>query len=149
MPESQVVKNSTEGKFLRVVGDTVRVLAAGEDTGGTYELFEFQSPRDGGPPLHAHPWTEAYLMLDGEIEVTIGDSKINATAGCFLNIPAGTLHAHRILSEGAKFIVISNPVGAMDFYTDMDREVGESVEEVEKIIGIALRHGFNVPPPPA
>ena len=62
MPEKQIEMTAAEGKTLRVIADNVRVLAAGEDTGGAYELFEFHSPRDSGPPLHSHPWSEAISL---------------------------------------------------------------------------------------
>ena len=81
--------------------------------------------------------------------MTTLDKTIIATPGCFLNIPAGIIHSYKTLSDGAKFILITNPVGAQDFFNELDHEVGEAIEDVEKIVGIALRHGFNVPQPTA
>lgn len=144
-----IFARSDEGAVLRVVEDSVRVLAAGRDTGGAYEIFELSGPRASGPPPHSHPWSEAYVLLEGEVEVTIGERKLNATPGCFVNIPAGLTHAYRVLSEGARFIVVTSPAGASDFFADIDRETSGALD-LENILKVALRHGLTVPlPPPA
>ena len=144
-----IFAGSGEGEVLRVVEDEVRVLAAGRDTGGAYEIFELSGPRESGPPPHAHPWSEAYVLLEGEVEVTFGDRKLNATPGCFVNIPAGMTHAYRVLSEGARFVVVTSPAGAGEFFAELDREAGGS-KDLENILKVALRHGLTVPlPPPA
>jgi quercetin dioxygenase-like cupin family protein len=148
MAGREIFASPDDGRILRVVTDSIRVLASGTDTGGAYEVFELSGPRESGPPLHSHPWSEAYVMLEGEVEVTIADNKMMTTPGCFANVPAGTLHTYKILSEGARFIVITSPAGAGDFFTELDREAGGSVEDLDKIVQIALQHGFNVPPPP-
>ncbi|HEV3468564.1 MAG TPA: cupin domain-containing protein [Pyrinomonadaceae bacterium] len=136
-----------EGPALRIVGDTVRVLAAGPDTGGAYEIFELSGPRGSGPPPHAHPWNEAYVMLEGEAEILLDGGTRKATAGCFVNIPAGALHSYRVLSEAARFIVVTSPSGAAEFFAELDRETGGSTEDLAKIVQVATRHGFTVPPP--
>lgn len=144
-----ILAGSDEGPVYRVVGDTVRVLACGDDTGGAYEIFEMRGPRDSGPPPHSHPWDEAYVMLEGEMEVTLGDRRMTATPGSFINAPKGTLHAYRVLSDEAKFIIVTSPAGAGNFFAELDRETGGSREDMEGIVRVAVRHGFNVPPPPA
>lgn len=72
------------------------------------------------------------------------------TPGCFVNAPRGTLHAYRILSDEARFVVVTSPAGASDFFADLDRETQGSTEDLARILGVALRHGLSVPlPPPA
>lgn len=148
MDGQPIFAGSGAGAVLRVVEDDIRVLAAGADTGGAYEIFELSGPRASGPPPHSHPWSEAYVLLEGEVEVTLGERKLNATPGSFVNIPAGLTHAYRVLSEGARFIVVTSPAGAGAFFADVDRETGGAMD-LEKIIEVALRHGLTVPPPPA
>jgi hypothetical protein len=71
-----------------------------------------------------------------------------ATPGCFVNVPGGMLHAYKILSDQARFILITTPSGAFDFFNELDRETGGSLEDFNKIVQIALQHGFTLPPPP-
>lgn len=148
MAGREIFASPDEGRILRVVSDSVRVLADDADTGGAFEVFEFNGPQESGPPPHTHPWSETYFMLQGEMELTIGDNKMLATPGCFANVPIGILHSYKILSEGAKFILITSPAGASDFFTELNEETSGSVEDLDKIVQIALQHGFTVPPPP-
>jgi quercetin dioxygenase-like cupin family protein len=149
MPDRPILADSDEGSVYHVVGDRVRVLASGDDTNGAYEIFEMRGPRDSGPPPHSHPWNEAYVMLEGEMEVMLDGQKMRATPGCFINAPKGMLHAYRILSDEAKFIIVTSPAGAANFFAELDRETGGSRDDMEGIVRVAVRHGFNVPPPPA
>ncbi len=144
MPARQLVIGSGEGTRHQVVGDDLRVLAAAADTGGAFEVFEMTGPRDSGPPPHAHPWTESYSVIEGSIDVLIGDRTVAGSAGCFFQIPAGTFHSYRITSDVARVIIVTSPSGAADFFREIDSET-----DLQKIAGIAVRHGFRLPPPPA
>lgn len=148
MAGREIFANSDEGRVLRVVADSVRVLATGEDTGGAYEVFVLSGLKDSDTTLHAHPWGEAYLMLEGEVEMTIGENRMIATPGCFINVPGGALHAYKILSERARFVLITTPTGAHDFFSELDRETAGAPENLEKVVQIALQHGFMLPSPP-
>lgn len=140
-----IVATPADGTRLRVVGDVVRVLATGAETGGAYEIFELEGPEGSGPPPHAHPWTEAYVVVEGEAEVYLNGAHLVAQPGSFYLIPAGTTHAYRIKSKSAKFVVITSPAGASDFFTELDAETGGSCEDMGKIVAVAMRHGFHVP----
>ncbi len=129
---------------LRVAGDLVRVLASASETGGAFEVFELEGPEGSGPPPHAHPWSEAYLVIDGEADVIVEGKKSIAGPGCFYNVPAGTKHTYRIRSKTAKFVVITAPAGAREFFVEMDAETGGSCEDMNKVVAIAVKHGFTV-----
>lgn len=140
-----IIANPADGARLRVVGDVVRVLASSEQTGGAYEIFELEGPEGSGPPPHAHPWSEAYVVTEGEADVFIEGAKLDATLGCFFHIPAGTTHGYRIRSKSAKFVVITSPAGASNFFTELDAETAGSCEDMGKVMAVALKHGFTLP----
>ena len=56
----------------------MKTLLSSEDTGGQFSLIEGLMPPggDGGLHLHANE-DESMHLLDGELEVTIGDTKVN------------------------------------------------------------------------
>jgi quercetin dioxygenase-like cupin family protein len=139
-----IIANPADGARLRVVGDVVRVLASSAQTGGAYEIFELEGPEGSGPPPHAHPWVEAYVVTEGEADVFIEGTKLSATVGCFFHIPAGTTHGYRIRSRSAKFVVITSPAGASDFFNEIDAETAGSCEDMGKIMAVAMKHGFTV-----
>lgn len=139
-----IIASPTDGARLRVVGDVVRVLASATETGGAFEVFELEGPEGSGPPAHAHPWSEAYVVVEGEADVYLDGRKNRATAGCFFHIPAGTKHGYRIRSKSAKFIVITSPGGARDFFIELDAETGGSCEDMARVTAVAVKHGFVV-----
>src|ERR1051325_685916 len=114
MAARELFIGARDGTKHIVTGDTFRVLAPRNDTGGAFEVFEMIAPRDSGPPPHAHPWSESYSIVEGSVEVRIGDRTFSGQAGSFFQIPAGTFHSHRITSDSARMIVVTSPTGAAD-----------------------------------
>ena len=141
MTARELFIGSADGTRHLVVGDTMRVLASSADTGGAFEVFELTGPRDSGPPPHAHPWTESYSLIEGTVDVFIDGKTFSGVPGCFVQIPPGIFHSYRITSDRAKVILVTSPGGAADFFSEVDSET-----DMQKVTGIALRHGFTLPP---
>ena len=142
--QQSIITSPAEGARLRVVGDVVRVLASTAQTGGGYEIFELEAPEGSGPPPHAHPWAEAYVVIEGEADVFVDGAHSVATAGCFYHVPAGMKHTYRVKSKSAKFVVITSPAGASEFFTELDAETAGSCEDMGKVFAVAMKHGFTV-----
>ena len=132
------------GKKLQVMADTVRVLAAGAATGGQYEVFELTGPRDSGPPPHAHPWDEAFFIIEGEIDACIGGQTLHASAGAFVRVPADTVHSFKITSASARFVVLTTASRSSAFFEAMDREIGFPPPSMEAVCAVAERQGIRL-----
>jgi quercetin dioxygenase-like cupin family protein len=67
-----------------------------------------------GAPLHVHPDTdEILIVLEGELDVRLGDERRSVGAGHTVAIPAGTPHAFVALGPGtARFIGFLPKTGA-------------------------------------
>lgn len=87
----------TEGPSLSVVGDTYRILASGQDTGGAFATIDMLIPPGGGPGPHAHAAIEeSFYVIEGEIEVKSEYGTFVATQGAFITIPkGGVVHSFR------------------------------------------------------
>jgi quercetin dioxygenase-like cupin family protein len=131
---------------LHVVGETIAVLANSEAT-GSYEVFLHTGPEGAGPPPHRHPWDEAYYVVQGEIDVLLGDRVVTLSAGEFVHIPRGTVHNFRMKSDRAMFLSLNSSAGAAAFFSELDKEVGLHLD-IPKMLAIAHRHSVDVPPPP-
>lgn len=116
------------------------MLTTGEDTDGAYEVFELTGPFNSGPPPHSHPWGESFFVLEGEVEILVGETQKVATTGCFARIPAGMVHTYRIVSPSARLLVMTQGPNASKFFTDLDREIDPQALDLEKIIAVAARH---------
>ncbi len=55
-------------------------------------FFLIDAPPGGGPKLHTHPYTEAFIIHEGDLTFTVGNETIAATAGQILIVPPGTPH---------------------------------------------------------
>ena len=76
-----------------------------------YSIIEDLAPKGSGPPLHRHQEDdEAFYVLAGEMTFYLGnDEPIRASAGSFVHIPGGTVHAFRVDSEMARYLIITTP----------------------------------------
>lgn len=132
------------GRTLRVLDEAIRVDVAG----GLLEAFEVSGPRDSGPPPHSHPWDEAYIGIDGEVEVTIGTTVATLRAGDIAHAPAGTLHSFRIITSTARFRLVTSGHRASAFFADMDANAPTGAvtpQALPRIVEVARRNGLSSP----
>ncbi|WP_375779413.1 cupin domain-containing protein [Bradyrhizobium sp. ma5] len=52
------------------------------------------APASGGPELHFHDFDQFYFVLNGSLEVQIGNKKMTAGPKSLVVLPAGTVHAN-------------------------------------------------------
>jgi quercetin dioxygenase-like cupin family protein len=144
-PQPFVVKPQ-DHKPLQVVGETITVLAGVERT-GSVEMFLQSGPEGAGPPPHTHAWDEAYYVLEGQIEVQMGDQLQTLSQGEFVFLPGGTPHAFRMKSPRASFLSFNSRGGAARFFGEIDRQVGGELN-IPKLAAIAGQHEVFIAPPP-
>ncbi len=102
-----------------------------------------------GPPPHFHPWDEAFLVIDGQVEVTVEGKATTISPGGYVHIPSGSVHAYKNISPTAKMIgVVSDPRGGQ-FFAAMDRF--KVPEDLPRILEVAKRYDvtFLLPKPDA
>jgi len=102
-----------EGNAFSVVGDVYRILASSSQTGGVYTLVENRVSPNNGPPPHIHSREdESFFVLEGEIDFQIGDEKITARPGTFIQGPRGIAHSFRNTTQlPARVLVFVTPGG--------------------------------------
>lgn len=71
----------------------------GADHRAGVSFFWVDTPRGGGPNLHRHPYTETWVVLEGEADIAADGERIHAMAGDILTVTAGTVHQFRCTSE--------------------------------------------------
>lgn len=110
---SQPMTSNSANKSFWVVGDSVKFIATGEDTGGQYDLFDAYVPPNVGTTPHIHlKQDEGFYILDGQVEFQLDDTTFTATPGTFVNVPKGHIHAYRNLgTEPARMMVQGVPSG--------------------------------------
>ncbi|KJZ62929.1 cupin domain-containing protein [Pseudomonas fluorescens] len=129
---------------VNVVGEAITILAGG-DLSKPFEMHIQEGVLGGGPPLHFHPWDEAFYVIDGQVEVTVAGKVTTVSPGGYVHIPGGTIHAYKNISPTAKMIgVVSDPRGGQ-FFAAVDQL--KVPQDLPRILAIAERFGvtFLVP----
>jgi quercetin dioxygenase-like cupin family protein len=140
MDRQQMVVKAGEGESLRVLGAGVRFLCTADRTDRKWSLMEVELPEGAGPPPHAHPWDEAYYVVEGEVAFSLAGVEQRVRAGDFILAPGGTLHGFSGASPApARMIIFDAPAHAESFFREVDREVKGPADR-SKVPVIGKRH---------
>jgi quercetin dioxygenase-like cupin family protein len=145
-----------EGDVFSAVGDVYRVLASGSQTGEVYALSEIRVSPNNGPPMHIHSREdECFFVLEGEIEFQIGDDKITARPGTFIQGPRGIAHRFKNETElPARMLGFVTPAGFEKFFKEFAQPLASfespaipvAKEEIDKLLTAAPKFGLQVLP---
>ena len=146
-----------EGKKLRVTDGLMTLKASGEDTGGAYSLADSMVPPQGGPPPHIHHREdEAFWVLEGELEVSVGENRFRAGAGSFVHLHRSVLHSYQNVGTApARFLTLMVPAGLERFFeevgkpgTDLSSPPPFEEEDIDRLLAAAPKYGVEIPSPP-
>jgi quercetin dioxygenase-like cupin family protein len=157
---------------LWFLGTLVHVKLSGAQTGGLLSLQEAVLPHGAAPPLHSHPQSETFYVLDGDVTFWLvapddaaGASWVETptgrcSAGAAVFAPAGLAHTFRVESDTARMLYLSTPAGIEDYVAALAEPaawpwlqpppVGPRVSS-ERLAAVERDHGVvrHAPPPPA
>ena len=102
---------SEDGEAFWGFGSLWTVKASAGRTGGRFALIEELAPGEEGTPLHVHPEDdESFYVLEGENTFHLGDDPpMTSSSGSFVHIPGGVVHAFKVGSETARYLIITTP----------------------------------------
>ena len=81
------------GEKLNIAGSPVFHKIKSKDTNGVFSVVEIVTPPGKGVALHVHESEdELVYLLEGEIEVTLGNQKMKAVPGVMALLPRGIPH---------------------------------------------------------
>lgn len=145
-----VIVPAGEGASLTALGDLLKCKLLGEDTGGTFSLFEAETPSRQGPPLHRHHREdEVCYVLQGDFEFQCGDSHFKASAGAVVFLPRDIPHSYRNLSATkGRMLIISSPSGLETCLEEIQKMPADASADPQKVAKLAKRHGLELLGPP-
>lgn len=134
-------------------GDHYTFLVTGEESGGAYFAMEALVPPGGGPPPHIHRREdETFYLVDGRIEFLLGEKRIVAGPGDFINVPRGTVHCFRNTGTAtARMVLTFTPAGMERFFEETlepapngVQDAPANVEEVAaRYVAAAPKYGLE------
>ena len=83
------------GRSVWLMGMLCTFKAISEETGGAYSVYVATIPPNTGAPPHIHHQeTEAFYMLEGELDFIAGEHTVRASSGDFLRVDKGVIHGY-------------------------------------------------------
>jgi mannose-6-phosphate isomerase-like protein (cupin superfamily) len=134
-------------------GDRYTFLVTGAQSDGAYFIMEALVPPAGGPPPHIHHREqESFYVLEGSLDIRMDERVVQAEAGDFVHIPAGTVHCFTNTgSSTARLLLIFSPGGMERFFEETLEQVTDRSapqpdnmgEVVARYVEAAPRHGLE------
>lgn len=85
----------------------------GHAHGAQVSFFLSHNRQGSGPELHRHPYEETFIVQEGDVLFTVGESTIEAGPGDIVIVPPGA--PHKFVSRGETHRQISiHPVARME-----------------------------------
>jgi quercetin dioxygenase-like cupin family protein len=117
------------GEAYDVLGELLTFKVTNADTGGRFTVVELLAQPGGGPPLHTHPSSESFTILEGEFAFSGLDGgepfTVRAALGDTVFIPGGAPHTYAVVGDrpGRTMLVLTPG-------TEMERFFAEAGERV-------------------
>lgn len=127
-----------------VLGETLRPMLTNA-MGSAVEIFDTKGPAGAGPPPHTHAWEEIYVVLSGELEVSVDGKAAWLLPGGFAHIPANTPHGYRNITD-AHFLTIVTRGNAARFFKQVAEEVEMSPPDIAGVLRVGAEHGITFLP---
>jgi quercetin dioxygenase-like cupin family protein len=131
-------------------------LATGEQTGGRFALTESRADAGYASPFHVHHNDdEAIYVLEGAIDLYLGDEVHEGLPGAWFFMPREVPHGYVIREDGpARVLILMAPAGFERFFHDFGQPAEEgppaapaiSKEEGEKLL--LAEYGIEILPAP-
>jgi quercetin dioxygenase-like cupin family protein len=89
---------------IRYPADEIHLRGVGH---GNVQVAEYVSTDREGSPRHAHGWDEVEVVIEGQVEFTVGDVVTLAGPGTVQFLPAGTPHTVRVPEGEARVLMVT------------------------------------------
>ena len=123
------------------------LLASGDQTGGTFELFEEIRTVEGGPPPHVHrDREEGFYVLEGRYTFVRDHEEVELVPGQFILIPRGTRHHFRTLLAPSRTLILIAPAGLEGFFREMGARLAAGATPLEAMTALSAEHDAHPVP---
>lgn len=118
------------------------------ETNEQFGMFSCDIEPGAGPPMHMHTFEdEAFYILEGEVEFTIGDDVQIAKPGMTVFAPRGIKHRFRGHGDrNSKMVGFVTGSNFEKFYARYEAAINQPEPNIEEIIRIASEHGLTMFP---
>ena len=116
--EAIVLEGGTAGRTVSLRGTEVQYKAEGARPGGGPTFLEFHPAPGFSTGDHVHASIEEiFYVVEGEVQVRVGDRTLRARPGDFVLVPPGVAHGFGNAGHApAKMLLLISPAGVHEKY---------------------------------
>ncbi|MDO6695418.1 cupin domain-containing protein [Aliiglaciecola sp. 3_MG-2023] len=141
MESRSIIKHASDENWLAVLGMRLKFLCTAEETNGRYSSMLNTVPKGLGAPPHSHPWDESFYVLQGQVELRLGDTITRMNPGDYALVPANHVHGFTGLSdEEGLLITFESPSHSHSFFQEINDRVKTMPDDLYKMPDIGERH---------
>ncbi|MBW7456408.1 quercetin 2,3-dioxygenase [Paenibacillus sepulcri] len=148
-------RNANKENTFLFLTDINSILVSGEDTNGEFCVVHCSVNENDGPPLHVHrDEDESFYVLDGELEMTLGNETLLVKSGDYVFAPRGIPHTFKVRSKKAHFLVTAYPAGFDSFVKELGVPYVEGMEahiepptpeSIQKLMQVSKKYNITYP----
>lgn len=135
-----------EGKQLNVLGHAITASFTNHNAQGSYYLFEVITPPGRGVPLHVHEWEDELMyMVEGELEIRLGDQQFVVSPGDHVFFPRYLAHAFQNAGSKASKAIFTVVLGAsFEAFFDQLAALPPGEPDLANVTKIFAEHGMTI-----
>lgn len=143
--QQPIISPPDGGDRLNLGGSEVLHRAKSAETDGVFSVVELVNEPGTGASLHVHEHEdELVYVLEGEVEVTLGDDKMKAGPGVMALLPRGI--AHGFTNAGAtpsRVLDVILPGNFDQYFADMHNLYLDGEPTADALENLALKYGVR------
>ncbi|HEY9607364.1 MAG TPA: cupin domain-containing protein [Allocoleopsis sp.] len=146
-----VILRPGEGPSVQIRTSSCTFKATGNDTHGHFGLFEFvMEPGTEGASPHIHKQlTEMFYVVEGEVELVLGEQRVIGTPGAFMLVPENTPHGFSNPGQTpAKLLIMFCPADSREQYFEGLAELTKNGRQPSREELLELMQRFDQYPVP-
>jgi mannose-6-phosphate isomerase-like protein (cupin superfamily) len=142
-------------KSFWILGDIYTVKISGDETQGTYSVWEIEAAPNNGPTLHKHSMEdEAFYILEGVFSFPYGSKDTKVGRGQYIYVQRGEFHTYKnIGSSLGKLLVIITPPRFEKFFEEIGIPIDDkssfqppqiTPDVIENVVKTAAKYGLEI-----
>jgi quercetin dioxygenase-like cupin family protein len=134
------------GRHINLLGHSITVILSKEATAGDYFVFEVLTPPGLGLPPHVHEREDELIhVVEGELEILLGENVFTAKTGDTVFFPRGVAHAfNNVSSKAARGIFTAAPGASFEAFVDTLAALPPGPPDIRRIVEVFARYGMEV-----
>lgn len=139
---------------VHLLGNLLTYLKLPDDSPQSYAIVECRTAPGAGAPMNRHDEDETFVVIDGQVEFTVGRESQIASPGDVVTVPNGVAHVFTNVGEAVStMLLIHRPGDAhVRFFFGAGEAVAEGTTEfpemappdVPRLVAVAAEAGVDI-----